>query len=108
MTLRIAVRWTSINSYTLPLPLPFSVSVLLATRRHSEVQKRAQNFNKHPSCCCERADRTELSEIAVYNVLTMAISSVAVWLFTVCFNVFVRWHQRLWFKSVEFERIGWV
>ena len=65
MTLRIAVRWTSINSYTLPLPLPFSVSVLLATRRHSEVQKRAQNFNKHPSCCCERADRTELSEIAV-------------------------------------------
>jgi len=34
-------------------------------------------------------------------MLTMAIPDVemlAVRLFTVCFNVFARWHQRPWFK----------
>jgi len=62
-----------------------------------------------------RMPRKSRSRGVVWNScaawLTMAIPDVeilAVRLFTIYFNVFTRWHQRLWFKLWEREMIGLV
>ena len=67
-----------------------------------------QNYNNSPSCCWERADCTALSGIArscftcwKWLFQSPDVEILAVRLFTLCFKVFGRWHQHLWFKRWE-------